>query len=332
MSRRETAQSLWRVKVSDGSLRRVAEAGVGCLTPAVSSKAGRIAWATIVQDTNIWRLMLDDSAPDQRVVASSAADTSPQVSPDGRFLTFRSARTGFSEIWVSDIDGEHARQLTFMKGPATGSPRWSPDGRNLLFDSRETGHPKLYKIAVAGGAPVRLTSDSVNQTVPSWSRDGRYIYFASDRSGRPQVFRMPADGGAAEPLTHEGGGASFESPDGFLYYARGAQSPGLWRIALGREGAVEEAVVPELDKAQWGNWALASTGVYYARRVNTGLRERWQIAFLDFANRQTRVIRELERQPVLYDNGMALSPDEKALYYTTLDFSSSDIYLLDGVH
>src|ERR1022692_163236 len=37
VSRRETAQSLWRGKVSDGSLRRVAEAGGGCLTPAISS-------------------------------------------------------------------------------------------------------------------------------------------------------------------------------------------------------------------------------------------------------------------------------------------------------
>src|ERR1017187_675766 len=331
VSRRETAQSLWRVKAADGSLRRVAEAGVGCLTPAVSPKAGRIAWATIVQDTNIWRLMLDGSAPERPVIASTAADTSPQVSPDGRLLAFRSARTGFSEIWVSDIDGEHARQLTFMKGPGTVSPRWSPDGRYVLFDSRAAGNASLYKIAVTGGTAVRLTSDSPSQTAPSWSRDGRYIYFASDRAGRLQVFRMPADGGAAEPLTHEGGGVSSESPDGFLYYARGPLLPGLWRITLRRRGAVEEAVIPELDKIMWGNWALASTGIYYVRSADAGPPARWQIAFLDFATAKTRVIRELERQPVLFDNGLALSPDEKALYFTTLDFSSSDIYLLDGV-
>ena len=331
VSRRDTAQSLWRVKLSDGSLRRVAEAGVGCLTPAMSPKGGRIAWATIVQDTNIWRLMLDGSAPDRKVVTSTAADTAPQISPDGQLLAFRSARTGFSEIWVSDIEGEHARQLTVMKGPGTISPRWSPDGRYLLFDSRVTGHANLYKIAGAGGTAVRLTSGNLNETVPSWSRDGRSIYFASDRSGRSQIFRMPADGGTAEPLTREGGGASFESPDGFLYYARGPQSPGLWRIALGRAAAVEEAVIPELDKSMWGNWAVGSTGVYYTRRAPGGPPEHWQIAFLSFATGQTRVIRELERNPVLYENGLVLSPDEKALYFTMLDFSSSDIYLMDGV-
>ena len=57
----------------------------------------------------------------------------------------------------------------------------------------------------------------------------------------------------------------------------------------------------------------------------------WQIAFQDFASGQISVIRDLPRQPVLWDNGLALSPDEKTLYFTMLDNSSSDIYLLDGV-
>jgi Tol biopolymer transport system component len=329
VSRQNTAQSLWRVKLSDGSMRRMAEGGVGCQSPAASLKGGRIAWTTVVQDTNIWRLTLDGSAPDRAVIASTAADTNPQVSPDGRRLAFRSARTGFSEIWVSDIDGEHTRQLTFMNGTGTMSPRWSPDGRYLLFDSRASGSANLYKVAVTGGTPVRLMSNKYNQTAPSWSRDGRFIYFASDPNGRPQIFRMAADGGAPEALTNEGGGASYESADGFLYYTRGPRVLGLWRVLLRHAG--EEAMIPALKQDVWGNWAVASTGIYFTRRTGTERPEHWQIAFLDFATGQTRVVRELPRQPVVYDNGLALSPDEKTLYFTLLDFSASDIYLLDGV-
>jgi Tol biopolymer transport system component len=329
-SRGDTPRSLWRVKVSDGSMRRIAETGLAPMTPAVS-RGGRVAWATVFQDTNIWRFTLDGSEPDRGIVTSSAPDTSPQISPDGRLLAFRSSRSGFNEIWISDIDGQNERQLTSMRGPVTGSPRWSPDGKFLVFDSRAGGNADIYRIAVSGGAPIRLTSDPSNETVPSWSRDGRYIYFASDQGGRQQVFRMPAGGGAAQAITREGGGAAFESQDGeYLYYARGPQQPGLWRIALRHEGAAEETVIPDLDKAMWGSWALAANGIYYVRRSRPTPVSRWQIAFQSFDG-ETRVIRDLERQPVLWDNTMALAPDQKTLFFTTLDSAGSDIYILDGV-
>jgi Tol biopolymer transport system component len=329
VSRQQTARSLWRVRTSDGNMKRVADAGIGPLTPAASKKGGRIAWASIVQDTNIWRIALDDPSRESEVVSSGAADTSPRVSPDGRYLAFRSARTGFDEIWISDIDGDHARQLTFMKGPITGSPRWSPDGQYLLFDSRATGNASIYKVAAAGGRPVRMTPESSNDICPYWSRDGKFIYFSSDRAGRSQVFRMSFQGGAAEPLTREGGGAAFESPDGeYLYYARGPQQPGIWRIALKPANGREEPVIPALDNSLWGSWAVSSTGVYFVQRAN-GPPPTWQIAFLDSATGQTKVIHELNRQPVLWDNGIALSPDQKTLFFTTLDNASSDIYVLE---
>ena len=324
-------RSLWRVKVSDGSMRRIAETGMASGTPAASPRGGRVAWVTVFQDTNIWGLTLNGSAPDRGVATSAASDTSPQVSPDGRLCAFRSSRSGFSEIWMSDIDGGNARQLTWMKGPVTGSPRWSPDGKFLVFDSRAGGNADIYRVSISGGAPVRLTTDPSNETVPSWSRDGRYIYFASDRGGRQQVFRMPAEGGPAQALTREGGGAAFESPGGeYLYYARGPQQPGLWRIALGRENAAEEAVIPDLDKAMWGSWALASNGIYYIRHGGPFPVSRWQIVFQPAAG-VARVIRDLDRQPVLWDNAMALTPDQKMLLFTTLDSAGSDIYILDGV-
>lgn len=329
-SHREQARSLWRINIADGSMRRVAEAGVEPLTPAASPKGNAIAWVSIVQDTNIWRLSLDGSAPDRAVIASSGPDTSPQVSPDGRYLAFRSSRTGFNEIWVSNINGENPRQLTFMKGPINLNPRWSADGKSIVFDSRVAGNANIYRIGLAGGEPQRLTTDNVNHTAPSCSRDGRYVYFSSDKAGSPRIYRMPLAGGPSERVTMEGGGAAFESPDGkTLYYSRGPELAGLWRLPLDRPGAAEEVVIRDFDKVMWGNWAVGSKGIYYVRR-ETGPPPKWQILFLDFATGNATVIRDLPRQPVLWDSGLALSPDEKTLYYTILDSSASDIYLLDG--
>ena len=80
----------------------------------------------------------------------------------------------------------------------------------------------------------------------------------------------------------------------------------------------------------WGNWAVSSKGIFVVQRAG-GPPPTRQIAFLDAVTGQTKVVHELNRQPVLWDNGMALSPDQKTLFFTTLDNASSDIYLLEGV-
>src|SRR6186997_2776725 len=59
------------------------------------------------------------------------------LSPDGKTLAFtvsvsdlpRAKRT--TKIWVMDIDGQNARELT--NGDADASPRFSPDGKQLAF-------------------------------------------------------------------------------------------------------------------------------------------------------------------------------------------------------
>jgi hypothetical protein len=66
---------------------------------------------------------------------------------------------------------------------------------------------------------------------------------------------MPAAGGPAAQVTHHGGFAAFESPDGrFLYYAKGLTVPGLWRIPT--DGGEETEVINALEAGYWGYWAV----------------------------------------------------------------------------
>jgi Tol biopolymer transport system component len=111
-------------------------------------------------------------------------DSTPQLSPDGRRVAFASDRSGAWEIWLADLDGSNAVQLTCM-GADSGAPCWSPDGELIVFQSNPEGQFDIYVIRAAGGKPRNLTSHLASEWRHSFSRDGEWIYFT--RTGRDSI-------------------------------------------------------------------------------------------------------------------------------------------------
>ncbi len=107
------------------------------------------------------------------------------ISPDGKSVVYVVATSDLprakrvSHVWLMDVDGRNARQLTYgAKGE--GSPQFSPDGKRLLFISSRDGSPSLYTMPMGGGEARRLTSISTGVSDPLWSRDGKWIAFSTD--------------------------------------------------------------------------------------------------------------------------------------------------------
>jgi len=121
------------------------------------------------------------AAPPSRLVASTRASDSPQISPDGRSIVFISNRTGFQEIWLAGVTGTNPIQLTHFASPEhkPGSARWSPDGSQLVFDVEELRIHHIYVLSIEGGATRQLTNGPDDTVRPSWSRNGQWIYFGS---------------------------------------------------------------------------------------------------------------------------------------------------------
>ena len=192
--------------------------------------------------------------------------------------------------------------------------------------SRSMGDWGIHVIDVDGGRSRRVASDTPDGVVPSWSRDGQWIYFASTRTGRSEVWKVPAAGGQAVQITKRGGFAAFESQDGkSLYYAKGMDVDGLWSVAV---NGGEEAPVLDFPKASfWGYWALVETGIYFVN-TETGLQPALQ--FLSFAEKRVVHVAALDRKPVPFVAGMAVSPDERWILYTQEDQRSSDIMLVEN--
>ena len=102
----------------------------------MSRRGNRLAYSAPSGDTNIYRIDLTAKSPTpEPIVASTARDVFPQYSPDGSRLAFYSYRSGSGQVYVSDSDGNLARQLTFVTAGQAATPHWSPDGKMLAIDS-----------------------------------------------------------------------------------------------------------------------------------------------------------------------------------------------------
>jgi len=104
-------------------------------------------------DSDVWMASWD-GAQQIRMTSSPEAESAPRWSPDGKYLSFLSARTGGkargSQVWALDRTGGEAQQLTDVKG-RLASYEWSPDAKKLLLTmaDREPGEPD--DPAAAGG-------------------------------------------------------------------------------------------------------------------------------------------------------------------------------------
>jgi Tol biopolymer transport system component/DNA-binding winged helix-turn-helix (wHTH) protein len=326
----ESSDSLWRVPASGGTPERLAVGGRNAANPAVSSRGNRLAYEERRHDANVWKIAVRPSTqpallPSQ-LIASTRHEAGPQFSPDGARIAFHSDRTGNFEIWVCDAAGSHLVQLTSFGGPMVGTPRWSPDGRRLAFDGLVKGNADIYLVNLEGGVPHRVTTEPSSEVAPSWSADGRWIYFASNRTGRYEVWKVPSAGGDAIQVTKRGGLAAFESRDGnFVYYAKGAEMDGVWKVAV--DGGEEEEVLKFPQGGLWGYWALVDTGIYF---VDTHIRPQPALRFLRFSRNLVEQVVALDRMPVFHEPGMAVSPDGNWILYTQEDHRSGDIMLVEN--
>ena len=314
---------LWKMRFGGGEPERLPYGQEG-IEPSI--RGNKLVYLRQTANLNIWSRklgsLLSAGTPD-KFISSTRMESGPQFSPDGSKIVFESTRSGFYEVWMCRSDGRGLVQLTHFNS-VSGTPRWSPDGQQVVFDSAVGGNVDIYVVDSRGGQPRRLTNEPSHELVPSWSRDGRWIYFGSNRTGRGEVWKMPAAGGPAAQVTHHGGFAAFESPDGrFLYYAKGLTVPGLWRIPT--DGGEETEVINALEAGYWGYWAVVEDGLYY---LDTTTKEPG-IVFFDFTSRRTTRVFNLQNRPTRAAPGLAISPDKKTILYTQLDALNSDIMLVE---
>jgi dipeptidyl aminopeptidase/acylaminoacyl peptidase len=82
----------------------------------------------------------------------------PRLADDGKRILIRvtdaTADGAKSHLWITSVDGEDPRQLTYSpdsdkRGEYEGE--WMPDGQSILFLARRGEHTSLYRLPMSGG-------------------------------------------------------------------------------------------------------------------------------------------------------------------------------------
>lgn len=202
----------------------------------------------------------------RQLTGHARKDSSPVLSPDGRFLLFASERVGWWKIWLMDIASENFRQLT-DDNRAEYAPCWSPDGDSVVFVSTRDGNPELYVMNWQGQGLNNITRNSGNDNMPHWAVDNR-IYYSSEIDGVFRIVRIDPDGTNREIL----GRADFSqlmpqvSPGGqtILYYSDINGNVDIYSMDIGGTDIRRLTEDPLIDmRGRWspdGRWIVFERG------------------------------------------------------------------------
>jgi tricorn protease len=90
-----------------------------------------------------------------RLTAMQGYETSPRVSPDGKWIAFTGRQYGNGDIFVMPVNGGEVKQLTYHSSNDEVTS-WSWDAKNIYFNSNRMGQIAGFKLSADGGTPTRV--------------------------------------------------------------------------------------------------------------------------------------------------------------------------------
>ncbi|CAD6207592.1 unnamed protein product [Miscanthus lutarioriparius] len=185
----------------------------------------------------------DDDDPNvsiKKLTVGGENNAFPSPSPDGKWVVFRSGRSGHKNLYIMDAeDGEAGGIRRLTEGPWSDTMcNWSPDGEWIAFASDRhnpgSGSFAIYMVHPNGTGLRRVvhSADGGRTNHPWFSPDSKTLVFTSDYaavSAEPisnphhyqpygEIFTVNIDGSGIRRLTHN----SFEdgTPSWTPYYLK----------------------------------------------------------------------------------------------------------------
>ncbi|MCR4374732.1 MAG: hypothetical protein NUW22_07770, partial [Acidobacteria bacterium] len=203
-SDRTGSYGVWSIGVQNGRPEGapvLVKPDTGAITP-VRLLNGTLYYATQTSISDIYAAPIDPAtfrqlAPGAPVKSySTGPDFAADWSPDGKFLAYRSIRSGAGDplsapalVSILSLDTGKERQIRpALEGlDFNDGPHWSPDGRSLLVIARQlTPEHGVYKVDVETGATTLIVRAPRDHPLlhALWGRGGQSVFYTTSSPTR----------------------------------------------------------------------------------------------------------------------------------------------------
>jgi serine/threonine-protein kinase len=144
-------------------------------------------WAHPTRGGDLWKVPLDGGGDPEVVLATTANEIIPQISPDGRWIAYLSNLTGDYQIKVRPFPDVERREWVVSTGVGFDA-RWSSSGDAILYRTEWTG---LVEVPVGSGD--ELHPGVGRELIALDMHDAAGSSFAVSPDGRRVLVNKPVD-------------------------------------------------------------------------------------------------------------------------------------------
>ena len=316
------------VDTRNGRMRPLTLLTSDAIEATVSPDGTRIAFIGSEENFDAVSVPLDGS-PVKTLYGTSRNEFDPGWAPDGDQFVYSTDRRGTAEIWLRSVREGWDRPLITGKdlGQAWvaefSEPNFSPDGRRLAYCVATGNGHSIYISPVAGGKPVRLSSDNADERSPSWNGGGSAIAYLRNNGGNWSLVKANS-GGSSVPIVIR---------DGCLpSHPKWSRANSHWIACVTADGL---SLISEdgkeslpLSRNRWLVYGWSRDGKLLYGIVETASRHR-VVASLDIETRVEKQLGELPLALAAEVRGYSLAPDGQS-FATSISNPSGDIWTLEG--
>ena len=193
--------------------------------PQISPDGNQVVYVRNFKDvmtdknlSNLWIVNFDGSQ-NRPLTTGNTSDNSPQWSPDGEKLLFKSNRDGEMRLYLMWLDSKQSLVIS-NSNDLPGAVSWSPDSKSIAFSKfvvkenasplkmpkkpegakwneapkyitdmnyradgagyLKSGNTQLFIVSIDGHTPRQLTFTDFDHGAPIWSKDGKSLYFSAN--------------------------------------------------------------------------------------------------------------------------------------------------------
>ena len=103
---------------------------------------------------DLWKANVNDGNA-TRLTAMQGYETSPRVSPDGKWIAFTGRQYNNGDIYIMPVNGGEVKQITYHSTNDEVTS-WSWDSKAIYFNSNRMGQVAGFKVSADGGTPQRV--------------------------------------------------------------------------------------------------------------------------------------------------------------------------------